>query len=164
MLWNLVGYGAFVLIIVGVLWEKYRNILLTVGAATLALYAALFLENELFTVLQMMIVTSGLLQLLQCPRKTSAFVISIFAVVACVMLLVHGAIASAYDILGGLGLMGIAFGVAFLPARNAFVLMTGGGVLMVVYAFSASAWVFFFLNIFFAIANIKTLYSTKIHR
>jgi hypothetical protein len=40
--------------------------------------------------------------------------------------------------------------------------MAAGGILLIFYAFQVDAWVFFLLNIFFAIANIYTWWKVKI--
>ncbi len=155
-IWNAVAYMAFIGIIIAVLWERYRNVLMTLGAAILASYAGFFLYNPLFTTLQALIVVSGLLQLMKAPKRTSMAVLMTLTVVAYLFLTLSGAVADGWALIGSLGLLGIAFGLAVLPNRYGFLLMAVGGVLLIFYAFAVKAWVFFFLNIFFAVANIRT--------
>lgn len=159
--WNLSAYLAFIVIIIGVLAEKYRNILITCGAGVLALYAGIFLHDPLFTVLQTLIVLSGvLLSIKKLPKDTAVAIMIFFTAAAYLLLLAGGAITNVLALIGSIGLLGIAFGLTTLPKRCGFLLMALGGILLIIYAAYISAWVFFFLNIFFTLANIKKLYNT----
>ncbi len=155
VIWNSVAYLAFILIIIGVFSDRYRNILMTFGAAVLALYAAIFLHNPLFAALQTLIVVSGFLQLAKVSKRTAMATMVIFTAVAYLFLALNGSIANIWALLGSLGLLGIAFGLVALPQHNGFLLMATGGVLLIVYAFTVAAWVFFLLNVFFTVANIR---------
>ena len=159
-LWNAAAYAAFIGIIVGVLYERYRNTLFAIGAATLALYAGVFLQNSLFTALQMLVFISALLQWTKVSKRKEGrykdvpmVTLTVLAIVAGFFLLVSGAIVDVWALVGSFGLLGIAFGLAMLPRQNGFLVMAVGGVLLVFYAFAVEVWVFFFLNIFFALAN-----------
>ena len=159
--WNLSAYLAFTIIIAGVLSEKYRNLLITYGAGVLALYAGTFLHDPLFMLLQILIVISGILLSIKPLPKNVAVAIMIFSTVAAYLfLIINGSITSVSAFIGSIGLLGIAFGLIALPKRYGFLLMAVGGILLFIYAFYVSAWVFFFLNIFFTLANIKKLYET----
>lgn len=160
-LWNLAAYGGFICIIVGVLYERMRNILIVFGSAVLAFYSALFLKDAVFAALQTLIAVSGVMQIFHCKRKTSTMTMVVLTVVALSLLIFGGALQSIATIVGVLGLLGIAFGIVFLPRRSAFVLMTIGGILLTAYAWTFGAWVFFWLNIFFALANIKEFRSAR---
>lgn len=155
-LWNAVSYAAFVGIIVGVFSERYRNRLIMFGAAVLAVYAGVFLKNPLFATLQTLIVISGLAHMMWLRRPAAMAVMTVLTSTAYAFLYASGAIVDAWALAGSFGLLGIAFGLITLPHRSGFILMALGGVALVAYAFHVGAWVFFLLNIFFAVANIHT--------
>jgi len=155
-LWNTVSYLAFILIIVGVFYERGRNWLITIGAIVLAIYAAIFLQNTLLTTLQIVITISGILQLCRVPRNSAMRIMIGCTVAAYFFLIFKNAIADTWSFAGSLGLLGIAFGLTILPKRYGFLVMAAGGLLLVAYSFVISAQVFFFLNIFFFVANLRT--------
>ena len=153
--WNAVSYAAFIVIIIGVYSERHRNTLITLGAAVLALYAGIFLKNPLFATLQTLIVISGLLKLTKFSRRISMAAIILLTAAAYAILYGGGVITDTWSLMGSFGLLGIALGLATLPRRYGFILMAIGGLFLIAYAFQVSVWVFFLLNIFFAIANIQ---------
>ncbi len=155
-LWNAASYLAFIAIIIGVFWERYRNWLITIGAMALAIYAAAFLKNTLLTTLQIVITISGILQLCRVSRNSAMRIMIGCTVAAYFFLIFKNAIADAWSFVGSLGLLGIAFGLTILPKRYGFLVMAAGGLLLVAYSFIINAWVFFFLNIFFFVANLRT--------
>lgn len=155
-LWNAVSYLAFIAIIIGVFWERYRNWLITIGAIALAIYAAAFLQNTLLTTLQIVITVSGILQLCRVSRKSAMLTMIGCTIAAYLFLILKNAVADIWSFVGSLGLLGIAFGLTILPKRYGFLVMAAGGLLLVVYSFIIGAWVFFFLNIFFFVANLRT--------
>lgn len=155
-LWNIVSYTAFVAIIAGVFSERYRNRLITFGAAVLAVYAGVFLKNPLFATLQTLICVSGLMQMVQLRRRAAMTAMMVLTSIAYIFLYASGALADTWAVSGSFGLLGIAFGLITLPHRSGFILMALGGVSLITYAFHVGAWVFFLLNIFFAVANIHT--------
>lgn len=154
-LWNVISYLAFIMIIVGVFYERYRNWLITMGAIALAIYAAAFLQNTLLTTLQIVITISGVLQLCQVSRNSAMRTMIGCTIAAYLFLIFKNAVADIWSFIGSLGLLGIAFGLTILPKRCGFLIMATGGLLLVAYSFVIGAWVFFFLNIFFFIANIR---------
>lgn len=154
--WNIIGYLAFIGIIIGVFSERYRNTLITLGAGALAIYSGIFLHNPLFTALQTLIVISGLLQWTKISKQLTVAAMIILTVSAYLFLAWNGTIVDVWSLIGSFGLLGIAFGLITLPRRLGFIFMAIGGALLVVYGFVVEAWVFFFLNIFFVFANIRT--------
>jgi len=160
-IWNSVGYIAFVIIIVGVFSERYRNLFITTGAFVLAVYAKVFLHNALFTVLQSLIVVSGILNWTKIQKKFSVGIMLCITVVAYIFLIVGNHITNVWALIGSVGLLGIAFGLIILPKSLGFIFMAVAGALLVIYAFAVEAWVFFLLNIFFAFANIQTLFKVR---
>ena len=161
-LWNAASYLAFIAIIIGVFWERYRNWLITLGAAVLGIYAAAFLQNTLLAILQTVIVFSGILQLFKTPRRSAMFVMITLTIGAYIFLILTNSITDAWAFVGSLGLLGIAFGLTILPKRYGFLVMAAGGLLLVAYSFVIGAWVFFLLNIFFFVANIRTWRMTNV--
>ncbi len=157
-IWNAVSYAAFIAIIIGVFYERHRTALVVIGAGTLALYAGFFLHNILFTALQALIVVSGLLQWTKTPRSIAMTAMTLLTILAYALLAASGVLTDRWALAGSLGLLGIAFGLIALPARSGFWLMAAGGVLLVLYAYTVHAWVFFGLNIVFAVANIIELW------
>ena len=155
-IWNTVSYLAFTSIIIGVFWERGRNILITIGAGALALYAGIFLHNYLFTALQVLIIVSGVLQWLKVSQRPAMITVTFLTIATYVFLAFNGIISNTWAFTGSLGLLGIAFGLIILPKHYGFIIMAIGGVFLVLYAFNVQAWVFFLLNIFFAGANIYT--------
>lgn len=155
-LWNAASYLAFIAIIIGVFWEKYRNWLITGGAIVLAIYAAAFLKSTLLTTLQIVIIISGILQLLRISKNLMTPAMIGVTIAAYYHLVSKNAIADIWSFIGSLGLLGTAFGLTILPKRCGFLVMAAGGTLLIVYSFVIGAWVFFFLNIFFFIANLHT--------
>lgn len=160
-MWNIVAYLAFIGIIIGVFWEKYRNLLVTVGAFVLMLYAGIFLHNPLFATLQLVIVISGVLSLLKSSKLFSICLLTLSTAVSYLYLVLNGAITNIWAFIGSLGLLCIAFGLVILPKPLGFLVMAAGGVFLTIYAFTVSAWVFVFLNLFFTIANIITWQKSK---
>ena len=158
--WNTIAYAAFIAIIVGVFYERHRNALFTIGAAVLVAYAYFFLGNPLFATLQVLIMISGLLRWKKVNRRFSIMAMLMLTALAYAYLYLTGAIMDIWSLAGSLGLLGIAFGLILLPKRYGFLIMAVGGSLLVFYAFHVAAWVFFLLNIFFAISNIYTWKKT----
>lgn len=160
-LWNLAAYVAFISIIIGVCYERGRTVLITLGALVLALYAGFFLKDPVFAALQTLITVSGVMQLRQVERRTS-IIILLFLTICAVSLLAFGGVLQDNTTLVGVGgLLAIAFGIILLPQFTAFLVMAIGGILLADYAWAVGAWVFFWLNIFFALANIKELFTVR---
>ncbi|KKS88385.1 hypothetical protein A2567_00230 [Candidatus Azambacteria bacterium RIFOXYD1_FULL_42_11] len=161
IIWNSLAYIAFIGIIIGVSSEQYRNWLITIGALVLAFYASIFLHDPLFTILQSIVVFSGFSQLLYRPKLYTTLALILATFLSYLFLILNGEIANIWSFIGSLGLLGIAFGLIILPKRFGFLVMAVGGVFLTIYAYTVSAWVFFFLNIFFAIVNVKKWYKNK---
>ena len=85
----------------------------------------------------------------------------VMTVLVCLFLVFGGNIADTWSAVGAFGLLGIVYGMLCLPNSAGFILMAGGGVLLVVYGFVVEAWVFFLLNIFFAVSNIVMWHKSK---
>lgn len=162
VLWNCVGYIAFLTIIAGVLIPKPRALLLTLGSGALALYSYVFLESMLFSILQGIVTLSALLQLLKIGQERSKFILKIFAVAAILILIFSGYLQTKIDAAGFIGFLAITLGVVILPDRVAFLRMAVGGMFLVFYAIASNAWVFFVLYAAFFCATLQN-YNQPTH-
>lgn len=160
-MWNAAAYVAFIGIIIGVYREKYRNWLITIGAAILALYAGIFLHDPLFTILQSIIVYSSASQLLRHSKRYTTISMIFATIISYALLFKNNEISNIWTFIGSLGLLGIAFGFVILPKRYGFLVMAIGGVFLTIYAYTVSAQVFILLNIFFTAANIQKWHENK---
>lgn len=152
--WNLLAYSAVLLVTVGIFWEKVRLWFFFAGGVALALYSALFLESSLFTVLQLVLTHSAYLQLLEVPRRASAFLLLWVTAVAVLFLLMNGHITTIPEWVGTAGFLAIIVGIVSLPRAEAFIELALGGLLLVIFAYATGAWAFFVLNLIFALANV----------
>ena len=152
--WNVIAYGFVVLLIVATLREKHRYEFFAAGATALAVYSGLFLHNTLFTTLQIVVMISALLQVYKVSPKKSRVTLSLLTLCALIFLFLSGNLETRLDILGALGLSGIAFGIVMLPRQSAFIVMALGGGFLTWYAFVIPVWAFFILNMFYTGANI----------
>lgn len=155
-LWNLSGYLGMILIIIGVLSKKWRNRFFVLGPFILLIYAWLFLHDPILVGLQLVVTTSGALNLLDI-KKRAAFIIIVLSVIVFGILLITGQISGLWSWFGALGLWGIALGFTQLPHKRGFTFMALGGFLIMIYAFAFQVWVFFILNIFYVGVNIIEL-------
>ena len=160
ILWNFLAYAGMILIIAGVVSAKFRNHFFIWGPLALLFYAWLYLHNPILAGLQFIIAVSGLLNIFNSKKHIS--VVMIFLVLAVyLVLLLKGQISGLWPLIGSFGLLCIAFGIAQLPRKRAFELMAIGGILIGVYAFALSIWVWLVLNIIFAIASFLELKKHK---
>lgn len=154
--WNLLAYVGMVMIIVAVASQKLRNQFFFWGPLLLLIYAGFFIHNFILAGLQLVVVASAVLNLLNIKRKNS-FIIIVLTLILYAVLLIFGQISEFLPLIGSFGLLSIAFGLTQLPKKRGFALMALGGLLIVVYAFFLQIWVFFVLNLLFFIANILEL-------
>ena len=159
-LWNSSGYLGMILIIIGVLSKKWRNRFFVLGPFILLIYAWLFLHDSILISLQLVVITSGVLNLRNI-KKRAAFIIIALSAVVFGILLITGQLFGLGPWLGALGLWGIAIGFTQLPRRRAFAFMALGGLLIMIYAFIFQVWVFFILNIFYVGVSIIEFYRYK---
>lgn len=153
ILWSLLAYLGMILIITAVVFPKWRNQFFVWGPLILLLYAWFYLHDPILTGLQFIITTSGILNFLNI-KKPAALIVIILAVVVFITLLANGNLVGLWSWLGALGLLGIALGLTQLPAKQGFLIMALGGLLIVIYALALQIWVFFILNAIFFAANI----------
>lgn len=156
-LWNGAAYITILIIIRAVYLERWINQVVFVGGIFLGIYAWFFLHDPLFTTLQGVIAFSALLQLLSVSKHLSIGLLTIITGTAYAILLSQGVISDQVSVLGSIGLLGIAFGLIFIPSRLGFAILATGSVLLSAYSWFTEAWAFLFLNVFFAIVNIRSV-------
>lgn len=156
-LWNGAAYITILIIILAVYLERWINQVVFVGGIFLGIYAWFFLHDPLFTTLQGVIAFSALLQLLSVPRYQSIGLLTITTMTAYVILLSQGVISDPVSVMGSIGLLGIAFGLIFIPSALGFAVLATGSVLLSGYSWFTEVWAFLFLNIFFAVVNIRSV-------
>jgi len=162
-IWNIVAYATSIIVVRAIrLDDKLRNIVMTICAPILALYAGIFLGNPVFTLLQILIGISGILIWVKMPPPLPKLLTLTFAASAYALLLKLGAvkfnIKSLDDFLifvGPLGLVCIAFALTTFPKNLGFLLFAIGGAFLIGYALISKAWIFFILNIIFSLVSMR---------
>ncbi len=155
-LWNILAYAGMILITVAVVSANWRNQFFVWGPLILLIYAWFYLHNPILAGLQLVVTTSGILNLLNIKKRAASIVIAL-AVIVFAALLITGQISGLWPWFGALGLLGIALGLTQLPCRRGFAIMAFGGLLIVIYALALQIWVFFVLNIIFFVVNLLEL-------
>lgn len=157
-IWNVIGYGAFIAVICGVLFQRVRKASLFLGPLALVFYAWLFLHNPLLTVMQVLITFSGFAQLIDWRSRAVARILVTGSLVAVAGLALAGQLAAPISWLGVTGFLCLFFGVfGIMPEKPGwFLVLSLSGVLLAVYSGVIQVWVYVFLNAFFAVANFFT--------
>jgi len=154
-IWNSVAYVSLIAIMFGVAYERFRAQIFVFAPLSLLFYSGFFLGDPLFTVGQSLITTSGVLGLCRVRPFAGMVTMVCLLAIASVSLLLMGVFESTMAILGFYGLMGIVFGILLIPAPKAFLLLSVGTMLLITYAFSVGAWVFFTINFVMLIVNMR---------
>ncbi len=154
-LWNSVAYVSLIAIVFGITYERFRAPILVFAPFMLALYSGFFLKDQLFTIAQLLITVSGLLGMFRVGRPASAITILCLVALTSVSLLILGVFEDKMAIVGYYGLLGIVFGIMFLPEARGFLILTVGTLLLIAYSYSVGAWVFFTLNFILLFANMR---------
>ena len=162
-LWNLLAYTGMIAIIVAVFSPKQRGNLFIFGPLALLFYAFIYLHDTLLASLQLIVTVSGFLNRYFQNNKlfsrfsTNSIIIFVLAVTAFITSFFTGQFSSIWHWFGAFGLLGIAFGLIYIPRKTGFAVMALGGLLVAIYAFGLQIWVFFVLNSVFCISNLIEL-------
>ncbi|MBI2624870.1 MAG: hypothetical protein HYW70_00830 [Candidatus Nealsonbacteria bacterium] len=154
IVWNVFAYLGMVLIITGIVSSRFRNRFFFLGPFILFLYALLYLKDPILTGLQLLISLSGGLNLFNVRKKLFLPVLHVSTVAVYGILLFAGQISGAWQLIGSLGLLGIAFSYTQLPNKRGFLFMGFSGLLIVAYSFVSQVWIWFVLNIVFFFTSI----------
>lgn len=160
-LWNMFAYIAFGAIIYAFQTSRAINPIVFIAGTVLGIYAYAYLGNPLFMILQAIIAGSALLSIMRVGRMILIGILVSATVTAIVWLFGNGYLASAIDVVGAVGLTGIAFGLILLPAALGSLVLAGSGVLLIWFSLASKVWVFFALNIYFAVANGNNWWKTR---
>ena len=152
-LWHAAAYTGALCAIVGMHKERVRDPLVFLGSAILGLYSWFFFRDFVFTAMQFIISLSAALGVLS-MKKTRVPVIVILVVGFIGMVAHLGLVTELAVFAGVIGLALIAVGIAVLPKVFGYIVLVAGSLCMGVYSFEKSAFVFLFLNAYFAALNM----------
>lgn len=146
--------------------KSLKNWLFAIGGFIMLLYAILGHQQGgpvFFVILQTLIAVSSILMMLNTPDKIDIPIISAsaLALTAWSLYLFEG-----YNtILFILGLSGIGLGYTFQSGtlRRNFAL-TLGSILIALFSYIEASWIFFWLNVFFAIFSAYYVYKGLTHK
>lgn len=156
ILWNLAAYLGMTLIILAVIFDKWRNQFFVWAPLILLPYTWFYLSNPLLTGLQIIVAVSGILNLVN-VKKTAPFIVFALTIIVYAVLLITKQISGVWLWIGSFGFLGIALGLTQLPKKRAFTMMALGGLLIVIYTLALQIWVFFVLNLVFFMVNLFEL-------
>lgn len=159
---NLLAYIGMIMIIMAVINKKLQDAFFFWGPMLLLTYALYYLHNPLLIGLQLIITVSGALNYLKI-KKGAPWIVGILTAAVYVYLLSTGSISGIWYWIGSFGLVALGMGLTQLPKKRSFVIMTIGGILIVLYSgpWALKIWIWFILNLVFFGANVLTLLRWK---
>ena len=159
----LTGLAGSLILITGAAWpegktakapaKSIKNWLFAVGALTMLAYAILGYQQGgqiFFVILEILVVVASVLMMLNTNDRTDAAIITISgtALIIWSLYLFEG-----YStIIFILGLIGIGLGYAFkMKTLRRDICLTLGSMLIAIFSYMEPNWIFFWLNVFFAL-------------
>lgn len=146
--------------------KSLKNWLFVVGGSIMFLYAFLGYQQGgpiFFVILQIFVCISSILMMLNTSDKvdTPILAISSLGLIIWSLYLFEG-----YNtILFILGLCGIGLGYAFqMGTLRRSIALTLGSVLIALFSYIEASWIFFWLNVFFAIFSAYYIYKGLAHQ
>ena len=171
----LIGLIGSLILVTGAAWpepkksihniKSIKNWLFAIGGFTMLAYAILGYQEGgpvFFIFLQALVGVSSILMMIDAPDKVDVPIISICGLGLIVWSL---SLFEGYNtVFFVLGLSGIGLGYAFkMGTLRRNLALTLGSILIAVFSYIEASWVFFWLNVFFAIFSgyyvIRNLYS-----
>lgn len=165
------GIIGSLILVAGAAWPESKDIshpmkstkdwLFAIGGFVLLLYSILlYLDGGsiFFVILEILVVISSVLMMLNTPDKIDAAIISISGsgLIIWALYLFEGYSTLVFI----LGLSAIGLGYAFQTATLRRVLaLTLGAVLIAIFSYIEASWVFFWLNVFFALFSTYYIYK-----
>lgn len=141
--------------------KSLKNWLFAIGGLLMFLYAFLGYQQGgpiFYVILEILVAISSVLMMLNTPDKvdTPILTISCLGLVIWSLFLFEG-----YStIIFILGLFGTGLGYAFqMGSLRRSIALTSGSVLIALFSYIEASWIFFWLNIFFAIFSAYYLYK-----
>lgn len=133
--------------------KSFKNWLFAIGGLVMLLYAIFGYQQggpAFFMILEIMVVLASILMILNTPDRIDTIIIAIsgLGLIIWSLYLFEG-----YNtILFILGLSGIGLGYAFqMGTLRRNIALTMGSILIALFSYIEASWVFFWLNVFFAI-------------
>lgn len=145
--------------------KSAKNWLFAIGGFTMLLYA-IFSHQQggpvFFVILQVLIAISSIMMMLNTPDKIDIPIISVSALTLIVWSLYL--FENYTTIIFILGLCGISLGYAFqMGTLRRSAALTLGSILIALFSYIEASWIFFWLNVFFAIFSAYYMYN-KYHK
>lgn len=141
--------------------KSFKNWLFAIGGFIMLIYAILGYQQGgpiFFVILEILVVISSVLMMLNTPDKvdTPILTISSLGLIVWSLYLFEG-----YNtVLFILGLCGIGLGYAFqMGTLRRSIALTLGSVLIASFSYIEASWMFFWLNVFFAIFSAYYIYK-----
>ncbi|PIQ78479.1 hypothetical protein COV82_00820 [Candidatus Peregrinibacteria bacterium CG11_big_fil_rev_8_21_14_0_20_46_8] len=141
--------------------QSAKNWLFAIGGLILLLYALLGYLNGgpiFFVFLEVLILIASILMMLNVPDR-----IDIPVILGCAAILIIWSLALFEDyrtIIFILGLAGVGLGYAFdMRSLKRDAALTGGSILIAFFSYTEGSWIFFWLNVFFAIFSAFYLFK-----
>ncbi len=141
--------------------KSLKNWLFAIGGFVMLLYALFGYQQGgpiFFVILEILVAISSILMMLNTPDKVDAPILTIssFGLIIWSLYLFEG-YSTVFFILG---LCGIGLGYAFqMGTLRRSVALTLGSVLIAFFSYIETSWIFFWLNVFFAIFSAYYLYK-----
>lgn len=133
--------------------KSFKNWLFAIGGAVMLLYAVFGYQQSgpiFFVILEIMVVIASILMMLNTSDKVDTPIIAIsgLGLIIWSLYLFEGC----NTVLFILGLSGIGLGYAFqMSTLRRNIALTLGSVLIALFSYIEASWIFFWLNVFFAI-------------
>lgn len=147
--------------------RSFKNWLFVIGGLVMLLYAIFGYQKGgsiFFVILEILVaVVSSILMMLNAPDKVDVPIITLssLALIVWSLYLFEG-----YNtVLFILGLSGVGLGYTFpMGTLRRGVSLTVGSVLIALFSYIEASWIFFWLNVFFAIFSAYYVYKGLAHR
>lgn len=165
------GLVGSLVLVTGAAWPEIKNVkhptkslknwLFAIGGFIMLLYAIFGYQQGgpiFFVILQILVAISSVLMMLNTPDK---FDISILTISSLGLIIWSLYLFEGYNtIIFILGLCGIGLGYAFqMGTLRRSIALTLGSVLIAMFSYIETSWIFFWLNVFFAIFSAYYVYK-----
>lgn len=146
--------------------KSLKNWLFAIGGLIMLLYAFFGYQQGgpiFFVMLEILVVIASILMMLNTPDKVDVPIISISGVGLIIWSLY---LFQGYNtVFFILGLCGIGLGYAFeMGSLRRNIALTLGSILIALFSYIEASWIFFWLNLFFAIFSAYYLYKGIVHQ
>lgn len=167
----LIGLVGSIVLVTGAAWPEIKDVrhpakslknwLFAIGGFIMLLYAVFGYQQGgpiFFVILEILVAVSSILMMLNTPDKVDAPILAISSIGLIVWSLY---LFEGYStVLFILGLCGIGLGYAFqMGTLRRSVALTTGSILIALFSYIEASWIFFWLNVFFAIFSAYYVYK-----